>query len=90
MANENNTQSFLLGALLGGLAGGIGALLLAPKSGQQMRKDICSACKQLAQEAGDEIKEITDAGKQKAKHFAEEAKEKFKNGEHAIKKEMKD
>jgi gas vesicle protein len=88
MSNENNTTSFLLGALLGGIAGGIGALLLAPKSGQQLRKDICSTCKNLAEEAEDEIKEWTKAGKQKAEHFADEAKEKFKDGKQAVKKEL--
>jgi gas vesicle protein len=90
MTEENNTKSFFLGALLGGIVGGISSLLLAPKSGQQLRKDICSACKQLAQEAEEGIKEAAETGKQKAKHLAEEGKEKLKAGEHAIKKEVKE
>jgi gas vesicle protein len=36
--NEESSNSFLLGALIGGLAGAVTALLLAPKSGKELRR----------------------------------------------------
>ena len=40
MAKKSNARNFILGALAGGVAGSVTALLLAPKSGRQLRKDI--------------------------------------------------
>lgn len=42
MSNENNKsgKNFLLGAFVGGIVGAVTALLLAPKSGREMRSDL--------------------------------------------------
>lgn len=41
MSNNNmNTKDFLIGALIGGMVGAVSALLLAPKSGKELRHDI--------------------------------------------------
>ena len=38
--NGINTKDFLIGALVGGIVGAVTALLLAPKSGKEMRSDL--------------------------------------------------
>ncbi|MGH2119773.1 YtxH domain-containing protein, partial [Aerococcus sp. L_32] len=37
---SRNTGSFLLGAIIGGTAGAVAALLFAPKSGREFRDDL--------------------------------------------------
>ncbi|WP_233487845.1 YtxH domain-containing protein [Aerococcus sp. 1KP-2016] len=37
---SRNTGSFLLGAIIGGTAGAVAALLFAPKSGRELRDDL--------------------------------------------------
>lgn len=85
----NSTKTFFLGALVGGLAG----LLFAPKSGERLRKDICTACKQLAedakemvQETEEDLKAAAQKGKDTVKNFAEETKDRVKEGVAAFKK----
>lgn len=38
--NNNSSKNFLLGAFVGGVVGAVTALLLAPKSGKEMRSDL--------------------------------------------------
>jgi gas vesicle protein len=57
MADQKKVKSFLWGALTGAVAGAASALLLAPKSGKELRKDIAST----AQKIGDKTAE---AGRQ--------------------------
>lgn len=38
--NNKHKKGFALGALVGGLLGGMTALLFAPKTGEKMRKDL--------------------------------------------------
>jgi gas vesicle protein len=40
MSNKMDGKDFLMGAVVGGLLGAMAALLLAPKSGRELRKDI--------------------------------------------------
>jgi gas vesicle protein len=49
MAKGNQRKSFMFGALAGGIIGSVTALLLAPKAGRELRKDIAEG----AQEVGD-------------------------------------
>ena len=46
----NRLGNFLLGAILGGLVGGITALLLAPSSGQQLRSNMVTRADQIRSE----------------------------------------
>jgi gas vesicle protein len=38
--SSSHTSAFLMGAVIGGIAGAVCALLLAPKTGQEMREDL--------------------------------------------------
>ncbi len=56
---ENNERSILVPFLVGGVIGAGVALLLAPKSGKELRKDI----KDLASNTRENITAAIDAGK---------------------------
>jgi len=54
--NENNYwKGFFAGTLLGGIAGAVTALLLAPKSGRELRQDIADKSYELYDKASDYI-----------------------------------
>lgn len=52
--SEKYTRGFIFGALIGGAVGAITALLLAPKSGEELRKDIAEKSRDLA-DKGNEV-----------------------------------
>ena len=45
---DNGTSKFWLGAVLGTIAGTIAGIIIAPKSGEETRKDIAEASKKLS------------------------------------------
>ncbi|MFC5649221.1 YtxH domain-containing protein [Paenibacillus solisilvae] len=49
MAKNKNARNFLLGAIAGGVAGSVTALLLAPKAGRELRKDIVVSAQQVSE-----------------------------------------
>lgn len=53
--DSNYTKGFVLGALIGGFAGAITALLLAPKSGKELRQDIALKSSEFYEKASDYI-----------------------------------
>ncbi|WP_020616965.1 YtxH domain-containing protein [Paenibacillus daejeonensis] len=46
---DNRSGGFLIGALVGSIVGAVGALLLAPKSGKELRKDIAEGAQQVSE-----------------------------------------
>ena len=76
-------KGFLLGILAGGATGGLLALLFAPKSGKEMRKDIVNKKNELvedvekyAENAKVKANDFFNDGKKKAGEFVEDAKRK--------------
>jgi gas vesicle protein len=57
-SGEHYTRGFLFGAIVGGAAGAIAALLMAPKSGKELRKDIYDKSNELYDTAGEYLTEI--------------------------------
>ena len=49
--DSQNMTSLFLGVTAGGLIGATAALLLAPKSGEDLRHDICDACQCVNEKA---------------------------------------
>ena len=47
----NKSLDFLIGALLGGVLGSAASILMAPKSGRELREDICDTCEEIAEKA---------------------------------------
>ena len=68
--NNSKAKTFLLGALIGGAVGAVTALLFAPKSGKELRRDIVDSTTEMYDKANDLIQE----SKQKAQNIIESAK----------------
>lgn len=56
--SSDYTKGFIIGALIGGAAGAITALLLAPKSGAELRKDIADTSTEFYGKASDYFKTV--------------------------------
>jgi gas vesicle protein len=67
MSNNNmNGKDFLLGAVVGGVLGAVTALLLAPKSGRELRTDIADGYHTVS----DKTQEIAGTVSQKSQEIA--------------------
>lgn len=67
-----NTKDFLIGTLIGGIVGAAAALLLAPKSGKELRSDIS----EQAQIAKEKTTAFTSTAYEKGNEWAQIAKDK--------------
>jgi len=84
--NDNGYwKGFLAGALIGGLSGAITALLLAPKSGKELRMDIAEKSYELYDKAqdyfaifeenmGNVVSNTVNEGRERAQNIIEAAK----------------
>ena len=75
------TKGFFLGTLIGGAAGAIVALLLAPKSGRELRRDIADKSGEIygkaadyLEDAQDEVRDIVNQGRAKVGRIVSGAK----------------
>ncbi|TAL71130.1 MAG: YtxH domain-containing protein [Bacteroidetes bacterium] len=79
------TRGLFLGAFLGGVVGAVTALLLAPKSGAELRKDIAQKSAELYDKAtdmlqtveaniGDSVSTVVNEGKVRAQNIVQSAK----------------
>lgn len=72
--NNSNYKSFLLGTLIGGAIGAVTALLLAPKSGRELRRDIVDTSTDIYDRATDYVSNSIQEGKTKAQSIINSAK----------------
>jgi gas vesicle protein len=93
MSNGNNndySKGFVIGALVGGVAGALTALLLAPKPGAELRKDIADKSIDVYDKTSDYVKttekkveeavaRAIDDGKSKAKDILKDVEGKLKS-----------
>lgn len=70
----SGTKSFLLGALIGGAVGATIALLFAPKSGRELRRDIVDTSNDIYDKATDYAESTIEDGKQKARDIVDGVK----------------
>jgi len=78
MARNSNGKSFALGAFLGGVVGGVAALLFAPKAGKHLRKDITDKYCEVSEKAQCLMEDVCDQTQElveKAKNLADDAKD---------------
>ncbi|WP_314588691.1 YtxH domain-containing protein [Paenibacillus terrigena] len=68
-------KSFLLGALVGSVVGSVAALLLAPKSGRELRQDIKEGAHQVSEKTTNVIKQVGEH----TSGWVEAAKDKVNN-----------
>ncbi|SDC19488.1 Gas vesicle protein [Paenibacillus sp. UNCCL117] len=66
MANESKGKEFLVGAVVGSVLGAITALLLAPKSGKELRSDIAEGYQQASEKTQQVASEVGEKTKQLA------------------------
>ncbi len=57
---DTYTKGFLLGAIVGGVAGAVTALLFAPKSGAELRRDIADTSTQIYDKSKDYFVTVED------------------------------
>lgn len=78
MANKKVVKSFLWGTLAGAVTGAVTALLLAPKSGRELRSDISETAQQAVEKTADLSRQAGSAVQSLAKRttsFATDAKQ---------------
>jgi gas vesicle protein len=98
MATNNNIgKGFIMGLLAGGAIGAIFALLYAPKSGRELRKDIKDKTDELIEdadkyiaEAKDKAKNLVNEGKKRSEKIIEDAKTKSETILHDAEKIIRD
>ncbi len=56
--HRNGGKDFLLGAVVGGILGAVSALLLAPKSGRELRSDLSEKSQAAVSKAKETIESI--------------------------------
>jgi gas vesicle protein len=82
---------FLMGLIVGGLAGMVSGILFAPKSGKETRQDIVnasdSAMRRLKEMEAEAEKKIGDAGK-RVSGLAQQGKEAFQDQKDRVRKAL--
>ncbi len=73
---DSSYKSFILGTLVGGAIGALTALLLAPKSGRELRRDIADTSTDIYDRASDYVTQTVQDGKNKAQSIINSAKHK--------------
>ncbi len=81
MGHRNDNGDFLKAALLGGLVGGVAGLLLAPKSGKELRDDICEGYQCFSDKTHEFADDIKCKSKRFLHPFSHEEEEHFFNGQ---------
>lgn len=64
MGNHDNLESFVLGTFVGAAVAGVTALLLAPKSGKDLREDIAGQADKTKDQARDYLNIAKDKGRE--------------------------
>lgn len=70
MASDNGGANFLVGFFVGAAMGAMGALLLAPKSGRELRDSLVDEGKRLRERALDEGRRV----RERSEEFAEDVR----------------
>jgi gas vesicle protein len=70
---EETTQDLLIGGLVGGIVGAAVGLLLAPKSGEELRRDFRDTCEDLSERTQDFADDMTRRGKSFARATSSKA-----------------
>jgi gas vesicle protein len=78
MSDRDEFGAFLVGFVVGGLAGAVTALLLAPQSGEETRTVIKEKAIELKDKASDSFDDVYD----KAEEYVQEAKTKAVDLQH--------
>jgi gas vesicle protein len=64
---KTNGKAFVIGAIIGGVVGSVGALLFAPKSGRELRKDIAEQVEAVSDKTQEVAKTVGSKSREVAK-----------------------
>jgi gas vesicle protein len=64
---QTNGKAFVVGAIIGGVVGSIGALLFAPKAGRELRKDIAEQVDVVSEKTQEVAKSVGTKSREVAK-----------------------
>lgn len=73
MSKRSDTKGFLLGTLAGGVIGSVAALLLAPKSGKELRGDISAGAQKVSDQTVKVASQVGDTTGRIAKQISGQA-----------------
>lgn len=75
MSNEDNKKGFFKGVIVGGIIGGVTALLYAPKSGKETREDIKNKLDEAYTELNHKVQEAKRSGGDQTKELLKKAED---------------
>lgn len=82
MAHKRN---FWLGMVIGAAAGAISALMYAPKSGEEMRRDVKAKAREAGRKAGEAWSSLTESSASVAQSARERARQVIGKGQETVK-----
>lgn len=84
MSNESKNNGLLLGTVIGCAVGVVSTLLLAPKSGAEMREDLSAKYQTVCNKTKDIVSSIGSASKEVASTLGEEGNELAKHAKQSV------
>jgi len=84
MANDNNGANFLVGFFVGAAMGVMGALLLAPKSGRELRDELVDEGRKLRDRAMDEGRRVRERSGEVAGDLRERGEAAYEKGREGL------
>lgn len=81
--DESGSSGFLVGVIVGGIIGAAAALMLAPKSGKELRTDLNTQASTLKEKTSG----YTDTAKEKSSDLTQQVKEKSSDLTHQVKEQ---
>lgn len=84
MANDNNGANFLVGFFVGAAMGAMGALLLAPKSGRELRGELIDEGRKLRDRAVDEGRRVRERTEEVATDVRQRGEAAYKKGREGL------
>ena len=84
MASDNGGANFLVGFFVGAAMGVMGALLLAPKSGRELREELADEGRKLRERAADEGRRVRERSEEVAGELRQRGEAAYEKGREGI------
>ncbi len=84
MASDNGGANFLVGFFVGAAMGVMGALLLAPKSGRELREELADEGRKLRERAADEGRRVRERTEEVAGELRERGEAAYEKGREGV------
>lgn len=84
MASDNSGANFLVGFFVGAAMGVMGALLLAPKSGRELREELVDEGRKLRDRAAEEGRRVRDRTEEVAGDLRQRGEAAYQKGRDGI------